>query len=659
MKFNKILGIALSTAMVSSVLAVPAMADDESGYWINQDFSNAFWSNGNFKQGETAAQDLYPNGSNVDQRVIGLGGRAKDDNSFQFNAAADLDITYGKRSDYAAKATGGIITGEASYYTASTSGSGQISLLSNSGWSANLAGVKFDNGSIKYKTKAGDVDTGLKYNANQWYKIALEADTVNNKTKLYINGKFIMDIQEAPNAIARFQVAHSNGTTTLGAVDDYKLYAGSYDATDDVITLPSGVTVSNGNISIAEGTTLEQLKTMVGDAAIYADNTYLAAATEINDNTVVIFTSKSGETFEYYGVKAVSKYDGAYLDYSFDDVKEAESFLADTTTNPASIVTSAGGRTDNIAYVKGGNKNEGLGGWNTVYDTKVMTVECMVYNPNKAQIQLYPTNGSGPNVLATAQNRLGINLTGGGKVQYMHNSWTPNDTNKTYNPSKWTKVAYTLNSDAQTMKIYVDGALVYTYENVGMTDTGFAKDIRISVNNAYAYLDNLRIYPTEYKGDAAVNAPTSLTYKAGTKASDVESAVAVLDKNGNSVDTISEGCVAVFNNGELYENVAINVTIPTETTLTALAGSVSEEYDVNGQNVIDAGFVTGEVSLNDAAKFGTVVANFGADVVKSYPFKTAFPNVPTVSGDGNIEFGITITEIPAMYKDTVSVSFTE
>lgn len=131
------------------------------------------------------------------------------------------------------------------------------------------------------------------------------------------------------------------------------------------------------------------------------------------------------------------------------------------------------------------------------------------------------------------------------------------------------------------------------------------------------------------------------------------------EQYSNEATTLGNGNIAVIKTEEgTYHYLKLS-TIPTETTLTALAGSVSEEYDVNGQNVIDAGFVTGEVSLNDAAKFGTVVANFGADVVKSYPFKTAFPNVPTVSGDGNIEFGITITEIPAMYKDTVSVSFTE
>ena len=538
-----------------------------------------------------------------------------------------------------------VVTAEVQVYSESSS---NIALYLNSsgGNSAgsDRTGIAVAGGKVKV-CDAGSWTypeiSGASYNADTWVKIAVEWNRNDSAIYMYVNGELVNTVSNANFPTAGGANADIVMQVTSGAyayVDNFRVYPSAYKG-DETITAPDEVT--DGAITVVEGTSVDTVKAyFTDDVEIYTDSTFATVATEIASGNVSLVNK--GELYAAYAINVVGKYEDVLFSFSFDDVSEVEKLVADTATNPASVVTNMAGRSDSVAYISGGNADNGVGIWGAVFDTEIMTVEAMIYNPNNVSMSIYPTSGGS----ATTNNRLGINLAADGTVGYMHNSWTAVSTGATYDQTKWTKVAYELDSTAQTMKIYVDGVLVYTYSEVGMTDTGFAKDLRI-MPSGYVYMDNLRAYAAAYKGDDAVDAPSALSAVAGADASTITGAVAVIGADGKAVEKLTAGCAAVYNNGELYKNVAIDVTA--EAVLTALDGAVTKG------DTVSAGFVSDVLSAEEIACFNTILAKFG-DNIMGYSFADAFGT--TVTG-GDYELGILITEIPTdVYANGVQIKLT-
>lgn len=175
-----------------------------------------------------------------------------------------------------------------------------------------------------------------------------------------------------------------------------------------------------------------------------------------------------------------------YIDYSFTDAADA------TTLTSTTWVASPTGKhtTDMVGKVSGTTNANGWGAW---YTDSIITTEAQVYVPS-GKIEIYAgSNQSG-------EDRPGVAVRNG-KAGYVNaNGWdyTDDDENSTAvacDNNVWHKVAFEQNPSAKTVKVYLDGVLIQTIENVKFNANGICKDIRIQNDG---YIDNFRVYADSY-----------------------------------------------------------------------------------------------------------------------------------------------------------------
>ncbi len=344
---------------------------------------------------------------------------------------------------------------------------------------SNRVGVEFSaNGTIGYVYEPISNDgtnvvesTGVTYDGDVWNKLAYTVDTANDKMYIYLNDTLIYTVSDRDFAQGVYGKDIRLTTSGYAYVDNYLGYMGEYgSAIDDGTTTPAPTETVAPTTAPTEAPTTTPLPT----------------DTPLDESKLSFY-------------------------FPFDSLEDATRLVdpAKLGDYPASIEASVAGRTSSVGKIKGGNANGGVGTWGQVWtDTtgsayQVFTVEALIYNPNGGKVYIYPTNG----LSATTNNRLGVQLQGDGTLEYLHNSWTGTDTGVDYNPNQWNKIAYTVNCNDQTLKIYLNGNLVYTYESDLIDDSGFGKDIRVTPDQ-YIYIDNFVGYAGEYGSANATEAPT-------------------------------------------------------------------------------------------------------------------------------------------------------
>lgn len=535
-------------------------------------------------------------------QVDGLAGKAASDKVAYASAQTSRSFLNGGNT---VAITSGVVTYEASIYV--PAGSTSIMHLFNGGGNSTRLAMKVQaDGTVTIGETVsgagvwdGINDTATTYGtveANTWNKFAMELNANNGYAKFYINDNCVKTVNASFTLTAAGTQFAFETTNTY--IDNMRMYTAPYVAGEPIAAV-TGAT--DGVINVTEGTTVDAVKAMVTDGTpeVYTGATLETVASTVVDDSVLLI--KKGELYKAYTINVASKYDGALYENKMDDLARV-TVLTDTANQnyvAPEIVTNVAGRADNVAKIGTGNAKDGVGTWGQVWNTAgVMTVEAMVYNPNHNKVYIYPTDGGS----ASKANRLGVELSAAGKVGYYHNSWTAVDTGATYNMDKWTKVAYTLDYTAQTMKIYIDGVLVYTYSNVGMDSANFGKDIRFTPsNNNGTYLDNLRVYEGAYKGDEAIAAVAGavdgvITMPMNSTIADVTAKVtdgtATVYKSDLTTvsNALADGDVLIINKGELYQVYALEV-----------AGLYDDSY-------LLVGFESQGI-VNEGTGFGTLFPN--------------------------------------------------
>lgn len=296
------------------------------------------------------------------------------------------------------------------------------------------------------------------------------------------------------------------------------------------------------------------------------------------------------------------------------------------------------GRMDNVAKIYKGN-NAGIGAWGTAWEHDVVTVEFMIYDPNGNGFNMYPSAAT--TLAFTTDNRVGIEIDSSGNIGFKIRG-TTEDSGADCTLNVWNKFAYTVDIPNDTLKIYLNGALVATKTSVGLAEGGYHSDLRFGTGQTNpTYLDELRAYTGEYDPSQDI-APANVTpaglvgggFLATGNVSDVKAALMA----GQDAGKVK---------AEIYTDY-IGGTVATElragyiAVVSSLSGDIAKCYPVIAPVVVDSvvfsgGTVTGAVQNYSASAIPSmtmILVEDGGKVVYSSATQTNITATATFTISG-------------------------
>ena len=210
-----------------------------------------------------------------------------------------------------------------------------------------------------------------KYEYDQWNKYAIEINSDTFTANVYVNGKLakenvsiIKNVDTTDCTIAeiyRFKVAHSSSNTVKGAysaLDDFKVYVGKYNNSDDLVSVTSDeYIVKNNWIALSEEATANEFNSAVTMSNVKRKTVYDDAS---------LTTTELYDEFDYVGhdmYVALETNGGAIHYYRIVDQNEATKVLGRTVQlNGNEVATDdelvLGKYVMNVEYEKYNNTEE-------------------------------------------------------------------------------------------------------------------------------------------------------------------------------------------------------------------------------------------------------------------------------------------------------------
>lgn len=567
-KLKKILSVVLSIGLVASTLVMPitseaAVAASDVAYEYNFNDGTLNQSSGTYTAG--AITNSYTGGTV--SVVDGIGGKLdKVAMITRSSAGADLQTRVGNPyTEIFADAEK--MTAEVEIYVpengvTNTAGMGFMVLTNTTGMGDSIyAKIEFD----KWSKWNGTVTINNATNTDKWNKVDTAANVAGTWHKL--------------------AVTSTKATSESAADGSMELYV------DDVL------------VKTFTGLQIDKFYPDVRVTSQWRQDLADGACKQYFDNLKV-----------YAGEAELSPYREKQMWLSFEA-------SADVTRVGGTQVDGFAGKlaTDKVVTATGTTERD-YAEFTTTSD--VVTYEASVYVPsgNIAQLHVFNTSNCSIRhaVVFRGNGNFGVETTAdGGSIWDNVNNTSANVA--TYNQNTWNKVAIEYNIKANTVKFYLNGALVQTITGTAAVPAKFSRDLAFS-NSGTFYVDNMRIYASEYQADEAITV-TNVTDGKVPQAATIEAIKAYAAGNDRVevyadaalttvATSVNEASYLLVQKGELYATYEI-VSPYGEKYVWNTFSSDADLTGVEGVAIVDglagkpASDKVGRVSAHTGYKSGT------------------------------------------------------
>lgn len=205
------------------------------------------------------------------------------------------------------------------------------------------------DGSISYHDGSSYQPSGITLERGRWHKMAVTYDSDRARFVFFANGELITpDGRWCPNG-ADMHFGSYNGSNGQVLFADFVTYEGYYDPSgdsvgtamkDNIIADAAAKKIYYKNITSATDLA-DQVKALTGaqDAKLYADNTFAAEASVLdNDKNIMVLTT-SGNALAYYEIAAMPDVTEIYFENASGKIK-ASAFVNNCDKNVRLFIAS-------------------------------------------------------------------------------------------------------------------------------------------------------------------------------------------------------------------------------------------------------------------------------------------------------------------------------
>ncbi len=206
-----------------------------------------------------------------------------------------------------------------------------------------------ENGKISYSDGSSWISTDISLERGRWHKMAVTYDSARNRFITYADGQLVSPDGRWNSTGENMRFGSYRGANGQVLLADFVTYEGYYDPSGDSVG-----TAMNDNIiadaaakkiyykNITSATELaEQVKALTGaqDAKLYADNTFAAEASVLdNDKNIMVLTT-SGNALAYYEIAAMPDVTEIYFENASGKIK-ASAFVNNCDKNVRLFIAS-------------------------------------------------------------------------------------------------------------------------------------------------------------------------------------------------------------------------------------------------------------------------------------------------------------------------------